>query len=74
MTGDAAAYKEKLQEATSGQAEAARLAGDLNVERNLLKETKSHVVTLESRSVLDCTSWSSCVCIVVYLFWHMSAS
>ena len=51
MTREAAAYKEKLQEATLGQAEAARVAGNLTVERNLLKEAKSHVATLESRSV-----------------------
>ncbi|KAL3152356.1 hypothetical protein ABBQ32_001417 [Trebouxia sp. C0010 RCD-2024] len=49
VTLEAAAYKDKLQEATAGQAEAARLAVDLDVERNLHKETKSHVATLESR-------------------------
>ena len=52
VTQEAAAWKDKLQEATAGQAEAARLAVDLDVERSLHKEAKSHVATLESRSVL----------------------
>ena len=47
--GEAAACKEKLQEATAGQAEAARLAGDLESERSLHKEAKSQVASLESR-------------------------
>ena len=54
VTQQAAAYKDKLQEATAGQAEATRLAADLDVERNFHKEAKSHVATLESRSVLPC--------------------
>lgn len=75
VTQEAAAFKAKLQEVTSGQAEAARLAGDLDVERNLLKEAKSHVATLESRSVLDCSSWClSCVCIFAHLAWHVPPS
>ena len=49
MKGQAAAYKEKLQEATAGQAQAARLAADLEVEQTLHKEAKSHIGTLESR-------------------------
>ena len=49
MKGQAAAYKEKLQDATAGQAQAARLAADLEVEQTLHKEAKSHLATLESR-------------------------
>ncbi len=49
MKGQAAAYKEKLQEATAGQAQAARLAADLEVEQTLHKEAKAHSAALESR-------------------------
>ncbi len=52
MKGQATAYKEKLQEATAGQAQAARLAADLEVEQTLHKEAKSHLATLESRYTL----------------------
>jgi len=52
MKGQAAAYKEKLQEATAGQAQAARLAAELDVEQTLHKEAKSHLATLESRYTL----------------------
>ncbi len=52
MKGQAAAYKEKLQEATAGQAQAARLAADLEVEQTLHKEAKAHLATLESRYTL----------------------
>lgn len=81
VTLEAAAYKDKLQEATAGQAEAARLAIDLDVERNLHKEAKSHVAALESRLVLPANrlhvitfAW---VCIVAAVMCvpalHMSA-
>jgi len=49
MQGEAAAFKEKLQDATGAQAQAARLAADLEVERSLHKVAKSHMGTLESR-------------------------
>lgn len=52
MKGQAAAYKEKLQEATTGQAQAARLAADLEVEQTLHQKAKSHLATLESRYTL----------------------
>ena len=57
----AAAYKEKLQEATAGQAQAARLAADLEVEQTLHKEAKSHIGTLESRYTVHVTVHSICI-------------
>ena len=52
MKGQAAAYKEKLQEATAGQAQAARLAAELEVEQTVHKEAKSQLATVESRYTL----------------------
>ena len=48
---EAAAYKEKLQEAASQQGAAARLAAALDVARNLHKDSRLHVTALENRSV-----------------------
>ena len=59
MKGQAAAYKEKLQEATAGQAQAVRLAADLEVEQTLHKEAKSHLATLESRYTLLTLLWAA---------------
>ena len=50
VTGRAAAFREKLQEATAGQAQAARLAADLEVQCTLHKDAKAQSASLESRS------------------------
>ena len=49
VKGGAAGLQAKLQEATAGQAQAAKDAADLEVERTSHKDAKAHMVTLESR-------------------------
>ena len=67
---EAAAYKQKLQEAATEQGQAARLATDLDLERKLHQEAKSHAAALDSRFVTLSTSTIT----ASYMLLHAFAS
>lgn len=49
VAGEATALKERLQEVTAGQAQAARLAADLEVQCSLYRDAKAQAASLENR-------------------------
>ena len=49
VAGEAAAFKDRLQEAAAGQAQAAKLAADLEVQCSLYREAKAQAASLETR-------------------------